>query len=54
MLDDTVVVVTSDHGENIGDHGLMDQKMSVHDTLLLQEMTRRVEAWLDRPARRSR
>ncbi len=34
ILDDTVVAVTSDHGENLGDHGLMDHKMSVHDTLL--------------------
>jgi arylsulfatase A-like enzyme len=34
LLDRTVVAVTGDHGENIGDHGLMDHKMSVHDTLL--------------------
>jgi arylsulfatase A-like enzyme len=34
LLDDTVVVVVGDHGENIGDHGLMDHKMSVHATLL--------------------
>jgi len=29
-----VVAVVGDHGENIGDHGLMDHKMSVHATLL--------------------
>ena len=34
LLDGTVIAVTADHGENIGDHGLMDHKMSVHDTLL--------------------
>jgi arylsulfatase A-like enzyme len=34
LLDDTILAVTADHGENIGDHGLMDHKMSVHDTLL--------------------
>jgi arylsulfatase A-like enzyme len=34
LLDDTVVVVTSDHGENLGEHGLLDHKMSVHATLL--------------------
>ena len=34
LLDDTVVVVASDHGENLGEHGLLDHKMSVHDTLL--------------------
>jgi arylsulfatase A-like enzyme len=33
-LDRTIVAVTADHGENIGDHHLMDHKMSVHDTLL--------------------
>jgi len=32
--DDTVFVVTGDHGENIGDHGLMDHQYSLHDTLL--------------------
>ncbi len=34
LLDRTVVAVVGDHGENIGDHGLMDHKMSVHATLL--------------------
>jgi arylsulfatase A-like enzyme len=34
ILDETIVAVTADHGENIGDHHLMDHKMSVHDTLL--------------------
>jgi arylsulfatase A-like enzyme len=34
LLDRTILVVTSDHGENIGDHGLMDHKMSVDATLL--------------------
>jgi len=33
-LDRTVVVVTSDHGENIGDHGLMGHVLCVYDTLL--------------------
>ncbi|OYR77213.1 hypothetical protein DJ84_22000 [Halorubrum ezzemoulense] len=33
-LEDTVVVLTADHGENIGDHGLMDHQYSLHDTLL--------------------
>ncbi|MFC7076777.1 sulfatase [Haloarcula halophila] len=31
---ETFVVVTSDHGENIGDHGLMDHQYSLHETLL--------------------
>ncbi|MFQ5876508.1 MAG: sulfatase [Acidobacteriota bacterium] len=41
FLDRTVVAVTADHGENIGDHGLMDHKMSVHDTLLRVPMVLR-------------
>jgi len=32
--DDTLVVVTSDHGENVGDHGLMDHQYCLYDTLL--------------------
>jgi arylsulfatase A-like enzyme len=34
LLDDTVVIVTSDHGENLGEHGLLDHVLSVHQTLL--------------------
>lgn len=34
ILDRTIVAVVGDHGENIGDHGMMDHKMSVHATLL--------------------
>ena len=34
ILDETVVVITSDHGENIGDHGLMDHQYCLYDTLL--------------------
>lgn len=34
MLEDTVFVITGDHGENIGDHGLMDHQYSLHQTLL--------------------
>ena len=33
ILDDTVVVITSDHGEHLGEHGLMDHKFSLHRTL---------------------
>jgi len=31
--DDTVLVVTGDHGENIGDHGLMDHQYCLYETL---------------------
>ncbi|MFN7950986.1 MAG: sulfatase-like hydrolase/transferase [bacterium] len=33
-LDRSLVVVTSDHGENIGDHGRMDHQYCLYDTLL--------------------
>lgn len=32
--EDTVFLVMGDHGENIGDHGLMDHQYSLYDTLL--------------------
>ncbi|MBK7703973.1 MAG: sulfatase [bacterium] len=32
--DETVIVVTSDHGENLGDHRLFEHQFSVHETLL--------------------
>ncbi len=34
LLDDTLLVVTSDHGENLGDHGFMDHAYCLYDTLL--------------------
>ncbi|HMV66905.1 MAG TPA: sulfatase [Myxococcota bacterium] len=34
MLDDTVVILIGDHGENLGDHGMFGHKYNVYDTLL--------------------
>jgi arylsulfatase A-like enzyme len=34
LLDDTVVVVTSDHGEHLGEHHLYDHKYSVYQPLV--------------------
>lgn len=34
VLNNTAVFVLGDHGENIGDHGLMDHQYSLQDTLL--------------------
>jgi arylsulfatase A-like enzyme len=34
ILDETLVLVVGDHGENIGDHGLMDHQYCLNDTLL--------------------
>ena len=32
-LDNTIVIITADHGENIGHHGLMDHQYCVYDSL---------------------
>ncbi|GAI17193.1 unnamed protein product, partial [marine sediment metagenome] len=34
LWDETIFIVTSDHGENIGDHGHMDHIFSLHETLI--------------------
>jgi len=34
VLEDTLLIITSDHGEHIGDHGLMDHKMSLYEALI--------------------
>lgn len=34
LLDNTLLAFTSDHGENLGDHGLMDHMFSVHESIV--------------------
>lgn len=34
LLQDTLLILTSDHGENLGEHGLMDHAYCLYDTLL--------------------
>lgn len=34
VLDNTLLILTSDHGENIGEHGLMGHQFCLYDTLL--------------------
>jgi len=34
LLDSTLVIFVGDHGENIGEHGLMDHQYSLYDTVL--------------------
>jgi arylsulfatase A-like enzyme len=33
ILDDTLLIITTDHGKNIGDHGLMGHLFCLYDTL---------------------
>ena len=34
ILDNTILIITSDHGENLGEHGLMDHQLCLYDTLV--------------------
>jgi arylsulfatase A-like enzyme len=34
LLDASVVILTSDHGENLGEHGQLDHKYNIYDTLI--------------------
>lgn len=34
LLKDTIIIVTSDHGENLGEHGRMEHQFSLHETVL--------------------
>lgn len=34
LLDDTIVVVLSDHGENLGDNGMFDHRWDLHQSLV--------------------
>ena len=34
ILDNTLVIITADHGENLGEHGMLDHQYCIYDTLL--------------------
>jgi arylsulfatase A-like enzyme len=34
ILDETLIIVTSDHGENIGDHGMIDHLLSMYESTI--------------------
>lgn len=34
ILDNTLVLILADHGEHLGDHGMLDHKMSLYDPLI--------------------
>ncbi len=46
LYDETVIIVTSDHGENLGDHGLMDHQFGVFETLLAVPLVVRAPGFL--------
>ncbi|MFH1502751.1 MAG: sulfatase [Candidatus Eisenbacteria bacterium] len=52
FTDDTVVIVTSDHGENLGDHGFVDHQFGVFETLLAVPLVVRAPGRLE-PGERS-
>jgi arylsulfatase A-like enzyme len=45
-LDDTLVIAVADHGENLGEHGLLNHQYCVYDTLLRVPMVMRCPALL--------
>lgn len=47
MLDDTLLILTSDHGENILDHGLMDHQYCLYDTLLKVPLVLRLPSYFE-------
>ena len=51
-LDKTLVVVVGDHGENIGDHGLMEHQLCLYETLLRVLMILRLPGEIPADTRR--
>jgi arylsulfatase A-like enzyme len=47
LYDDTVIIVTSDHGENLGEHGFLDHQFGVFDTLIEIPLVVRAPGWLE-------
>jgi arylsulfatase A-like enzyme len=46
ILDETIVVLVSDHGENFGEHGLIEHQFCLYDTLLRVPLILRYPAML--------
>lgn len=51
LYKDTVIVVTSDHGENLGDHGLLDHQFGVFETLIAVPLVVRAPGRLQQAVR---
>jgi arylsulfatase A-like enzyme len=47
VLDDTLIVAISDHGENIGEHGLMEHQFGLYETVLRVPMILRLPGKFD-------
>lgn len=47
ILDETLVVITSDHGEHLGERGLYEHSLSLHRTLLHVPLVMRLPAVFD-------
>lgn len=48
ILDETLVIVTSDHGENLGDYGMIDHQYCLYDTLVRIPLILRYPPLFDR------
>ena len=42
VFDDTIIIVTSDHGENLGDHGRVEHQFDLHESLIAVPLIARV------------
>ncbi|MBI5030576.1 MAG: sulfatase [Chloroflexi bacterium] len=51
MYDNTLIIVTADHGENIGDHGMMAHKYCLYDTLMHVPLIIRYPSGVTNPGR---
>lgn len=47
VYDDTAIIVTSDHGENLGEHDLFGHRFSIHETLLAVPLVVRAPGMLE-------
>jgi arylsulfatase A-like enzyme len=51
LYENSVIIVTSDHGENLGDHGLMDHQFGLFESLLAVPLVVRAPGMLDQGVR---
>jgi arylsulfatase A-like enzyme len=52
LLDETLVIVVGDHGENLGEHGLMEHQLCLYETLLHVPMILRLPGRIPAGTRR--